>query len=209
MPEFAVKNLDNKDVRRLALADGVFDYPSKPYLVHEAVCHHLAAARAGTHATKTRKEVSGGGRKPWKQKKTGRARAGSIRSPLWRSGGIVHGPHPRDYDYAFPRRKRVNALRSVLSEKVREGGLVIVEEFKLAAPRTKVLLATLDKLGLAGVKTLLVDTEVGRDVALASRNLQHVAISRPSGLNTYDVLNHETLVLTVAAVEQLQEWLDS
>lgn len=209
MPELAVKNLDNKDVRRLELSGTVFDYPSKPYLVHEAICHHLASARAGTHATKTRKDVSGGGRKPWRQKKTGRARAGSIRSPLWRGGGTVHGPHPRSYDYGFPRRKRANALRSVLSEKVREQRLVVVEDLALQSHRTRDLLATLDKLGLADAKALLVDTDLGRELTLASRNLKSIQVGRATGLNAYDVLNHDVLVLTVAAVERLQEWLES
>ena len=209
MPEMAVKNLGNKELRQFTLAEGVFNYPSKPYLVHEAVCHHLAAARAGTHSTKTRKEVSGGGKKPWKQKKTGRARAGSSRSPLWRGGGTVQGPKPRDYDYAFPRRKRANALRSVLSEKVREGCLVLLDELNLPTPRTKDLLGTLATLGLGGTRAMLVDLELGREVDLASRNLQHISINRPTALNAFDVLNHEVLVVTVAAVERLQEWLDS
>ena len=207
MPELAVKNLKNKAVRKLRLAETVFDYPGKPYLVHEAVVHYLAKGRAGTASTKTRKEVSGGGRKPWRQKKTGRARVGSIRSPLWRGGGTVQGPQPRSYDYAFPRKKRMNALRSVLSEKARDGRLVVVEDLTLNSHRTKDLLATLAVLGLSGVKAMLVDRDLGKDLARASSNLWQVDVAPAMGLNAYDVLNHDVLVLSVAAVEQIQEWL--
>ncbi|MFQ5720437.1 MAG: 50S ribosomal protein L4 [Acidobacteriota bacterium] len=207
MADLAVRDLDNKEVRRLELADGVFAYPKKPFLVHEAVLHHLARARAGTHATKTRADVSGGGRKPWRQKKTGRARAGSIRSPLWRGGGTVQGPQPRSYDYSFPKKKRANALRSVISEKVREDRLLIVEDLPAQSHRTKDLLQSLSKLGIPDEKALLVDVEPAHDLVLASRNLGAVSVARVMGLTAYDVLNHDHLVMSVAAVDRLSTWL--
>ncbi|MFQ6674524.1 MAG: 50S ribosomal protein L4 [Fidelibacterota bacterium] len=189
------------------LSDQVFAYPLKPHLIYEAVCHYRAEGRAGTHSTKNRSVVSGGGRKPWRQKKTGRARAGSIRSPLWRGGGTVHGPVPRSYGYAFPRRMRWNALRSVLSQKVREERFMVVEDLKVKSPRTQDLLAILGFLGLEKTKTLLVDENENRELFLASRNLQRVHAVRAMGLSAYHVLDHDTVVASTAAVQQLQEWL--
>jgi large subunit ribosomal protein L4 len=207
MPQVQLRDLKNREVRALDLPGEVFDYPARPHLVYEAVCHHRARQRAGTHATKNRVDVSGGGRKPWRQKKTGRARVGSIRSPLWRGGGTVHGPEPRDYDYAFPRRMQRNALRSVLSEKVRDGKLVVVSDLALASHRTRDFVATLEGLGLTASKTLFVDTEIGRELGLAAGNLGRVRTQRAMQLNAYDVLNHEVLVLSLPALERLAEWL--
>ena len=160
MSAVQVRNLKNEEVSSLELPGKVFAYPAKPHLVYEAVCHFRAVGRAGTHATKNRVDVAGGGRKPYRQKKTGRARAGSIRSPLWRGGGTVHGPHPRDYGFNFPRKMRWNAVRSVLSEKVREGKLMVVDELKLDSHKTRDLGKTLKTLGLAEKKALLVDSQV-------------------------------------------------
>lgn len=207
MSAVQVRNLKNQELRSLELPEKVFGYPAKPHLVYEAVCHYRAVARAGTHATRNRIDVSGGGRKPYRQKKTGRARAGSIRSPLWRGGGTVHGPQPRDYGYSFPRRMRWNAVRSVLSEKVREGKLIVVDDLQVASHKTKDLAKTLETMGLAGEKTLLVDTEVNEALALAARNLPRAATLRVMALNAYDLLDSEVLVLSVPAVERLQEWL--
>jgi large subunit ribosomal protein L4 len=207
MSAVQVRNLKNDDLRSLELSDVVFGYPAKPHLVYEAVCHFRAVARAGTHSTRNRVDVAGGGRKPYRQKKTGRARAGSTRSPLWRGGGTVHGPHPRDYSYNFPRRMRWNAVRSVLSEKVREGSLMVVDELKIASHKTRDLLKTLDTMKLAGSKVLLVDTEVHESLVLAARNLQKVRTMRVMALNAYDLLNNDVVVLSVPAVERLQEWL--
>jgi large subunit ribosomal protein L4 len=151
--------------------------------------------------------VSGGGRKPWKQKKTGRARHGSIRSPLWRGGGTVHGPHPRDYDFAFPPRMRRNALRSALSDKARAGGLVVLDALAPDSHRTRDLRDSLAGLGLADAKVLLVDTEIDRNLELASANLPRVAARRALALHAYDILDHDTVVLSVPAIERLTEWL--
>ena len=204
-----VRNLKNEAVRGMDLSESVFAYASKPHLVYEAVCHFRARARKGTHSTKTRAEVAGGGRKPWKQKKTGRARAGSIRSPLWRGGGIVHGPHPRDYDYPFPRKMRWKALRSVLSEKVREETLIVVENLSLDSHKTRDLLPVLRQMGLEERKALLVDSDTNEKLWLACRNLQKIKSIRAMALNAYDVLDHDVVVLSVPAVERLQGWLET
>src|SRR5882672_9759644 len=153
MPKLPVVNLE---VRDLVLPDDVFAGPVKEHLIQEAVIAFRAAGRSGTHATKNRSDVSGGGEKPWSQKKTGRARHGSIRSPLWKGGGTVFGPQPRDYAFAFPRKKRHGALRSALSAKVKDGKLVVVESLLLAQPKTKELTRLMDGLGVKG-SALLVD----------------------------------------------------
>ena len=207
MSQVPLKNLKNEELRSLELPEKVFGYPPKPHLVYEAVCHYRAEGRAGTHSTKNRVDVAGGGRKPWRQKKTGRARHGSTRSPLWRGGGTVHGPKHRDHGYRLPRKMRWNALRSVLSDKVREGKLMVVEALDLDSHRTRDLLGTLAALGLAETKTLLVDGEANRSLELASRNLPRVRSARAMALNAYDVLDHEIVVLSVPALETLQEWL--
>jgi 50S ribosomal protein L4/50S ribosomal protein uL3 len=207
MTQVQIRNLKNKELRAVELPEAVFGYPKRPHLVYEAVLHYLAEGRAGTHATKNRSFVSGGGKKPWKQKKTGRSRHGSIRSPLWRGGGTVQGPKPHLYGYAFPRQMRWNALRSVLSEKAREGRLILVDGFELGSHRTKDLTQVLEKLGLEGTKTLLVDTEINRNLDLAARNLQGVQTARASGLNVPQVLHHDVLVLSESALSRLTEWL--
>jgi large subunit ribosomal protein L4 len=209
MSQVQVKNLKNEELRSLELPEKVFDYPPKPHLVYEAVCHYRAQGRAGTHATKNRVDVAGGGRKPWRQKKTGRSRHGSIRSPLWRGGGTVHGPEFRDHGYRLPRKMRWNALRSVLSAKVREGKLLVVDTLELDSHRTRDLLKTLVTLGLAETKTLLVDGGANRSLELASRNLPRTRSTRAMALNAYDVLDHDVVVLSVPALEALQEWLAS
>jgi large subunit ribosomal protein L4 len=207
MSQVPVKNLKNEELRSLELPEGVCDYPPKPHLVYEAVCHYRAQGRAGTHSTKNRVDVAGGGRKPWRQKKTGRSRHGSVRSPLWRGGGTIHGPTHRDHGYRLPRKMRWNALRSVLSDKVREGKLMVVESLEVDSHRTRDLLGMLTGLGLAETKTLLVDDGSNRSLELASRNLPRVRWTRAMALNAYDVLDHEVVVLSVPALEILQEWL--
>lgn len=207
MAQVTIRTLKNTTVRPLDLPPSVFDYSMRPHLLYEAVCHYRAKGRAGTHATKNRVDVSGGGRKPWKQKKTGRARVGSIRSPLWRGGGTVQGPHPRDYDFAFPPRMRRNALRSALSDKARSGGLLVVDALHPASHRTRDLRDSLAGLGLGDAKVLLVDTDLDRNLALAAANLPRVAARRALALHAYDILDHDTVVLSVPAVERLTEWL--
>src|SRR5947209_7633602 len=155
MPSVEVKNLKNEVVETLDLSDAVFDAPLNKALIYDALKAFLANQRAGTSATKTRGDVSGSGKKLWKQKGTGRARVSSIRSPLWKGGGNVHGPQPRDWSVAFPKKMRRGAIKSVLSERLREGGLVIIDNFELQSHKTKDFLATLALLGLEG-RTLIV-----------------------------------------------------
>jgi large subunit ribosomal protein L4 len=207
MPTVKVRNLKNKEVGDLELSDAVFGASLNESLIHAAVRNFQANARAGTSATKTRGDVSGAGRKLWKQKGTGRARIASIRSPLWKGGGNVHGPQPRDWSYNFPRKMKQGALRSALSERLREGNLLVLDEWKLDQPKTKDFISLLGDLELAG-KTLIVDSQENTNLVLASRNVKRTKIVNSYGLNIYDLLYHDKLVLTRAAAEELAELLD-
>jgi large subunit ribosomal protein L4 len=209
MPEVKVRNTKNQELRSLDLPEAAFGAPMREHLVYEAVQHHRAALRAGTHSTKTRGDVAGSGKKLWNQKKTGRARMGSIRSPIWRKGGIVHGPHPRDYDFAFPRQMRRGALRSVLSERLREGRLVAIEALTLAAPRTKDFVAVLKALKVAGQPVLVVDERGNENLALAARNVPGVLVLHSYEVEAYDVLAHAYVVITEAALQSLGQRLSS
>ena len=208
MANINVVNLGGDKVGELPLASQVFEGEVNEGLLWEAVKHYRAALRQGTAATKNRKLVSGSGKKLWKQKGTGRARVGSIRSPLWRSGGTVHGPQPRSYDYAFPRKKLFGALRSALSAKLNEGKLTIVESFELAAPKTKEVYSALRKLQ-AGKTTLLVESsnKLGEKLYLGSRNLDGVELVLSSEVHPYDLLRYEHAVFSRDAFEALQETL--
>ncbi len=207
MPRIAVKSLKAGKEKEITLPDAVYGAPVNTHLVHEAVVAYQAGGRAGTHATKTRSEVSGGGKKPWKQKKTGRARASSIRSPIWKGGGTVHGPKPRDYAQALPPRKRQGALRAILSAKVRDGRLVVVDSLDLEAVKTKDLVAAVRGLGVGG-SALLVDEPVDRKLELSARNAAHLHSARSTALNAFDLLRYETVVLTEAAAARLAEVLE-
>jgi large subunit ribosomal protein L4 len=201
-----VVNAENKRVRELPLSPAVFGVKVNQHLLYEAVKHQRAGARRGTHMTKNRALVSGSGRKPWKQKGTGRARVGEIRTPLWRHGGTVFGPVPRDYAYAMPRKARAAALRSALSQRVREGALKVVESFPLEAPKTRVLKGILGQLGVAG-KTLLVEHEPARALVLSGRNIPELRIVDDSHLTVYDVLDCQTLLVSQEAIGRLEERL--
>src|SRR3990170_2063161 len=170
MPSVEVRNLNNEPVGEMALADAVFAAKVNPHLLYEAVRHYLACRRAGTHATKTRRQVAGSGRKLWRQKGTGRARIGSIRSPLWRHGGTVFGPQPRDYSYHLPRKKLLGALRSALTAKFQAEKLTVVDALRLENHKTKALRQALDLLGVEK-SLLIVDTGENTTLARASRNL--------------------------------------
>jgi large subunit ribosomal protein L4 len=203
MPVVPVVNLAGETVGELALPEAVFAAPVRADLVHLAVRWHLAGLRRGTHKSKTRGEVHGSGRKPWRQKGTGRARAGSIRSPLWRHGGTVHGPVPRSYAFRVPRKMLVAALRSALSARLAEGRLTVVEAWALGSHRTRELAAVLDRLA-GGVRTrLLVELGANRNLELASRNLPGVALAAPATLDAYDVARHQWLLVSRAAAEKL------
>ena len=206
MPVVKVKNLSNEEVGELELSDAVFGAPLNKALIYSAVKSYMANQRAGTSATKTRGDVAGSGKKLWKQKGTGRARIASLRSPLWKGGGNVHGPQPRDWSYRIPKKMRRGAIRSVLSERLREGGLLIIENFELQSHKTKDFVATLAKLGL-GRKTLIVDAVNNDNLTLSSRNLRNVTFISPSGVNIYDLLTHEQLALTRDAAAELERQL--
>ncbi|MGH9967823.1 MAG: 50S ribosomal protein L4 [Pyrinomonadaceae bacterium] len=206
MPTVKVRNLKNKEVGEVQLSEAVFGAPFNEPLIHAAVRNFMANARQGTSATKTRGDVSGSGRKLWKQKGTGRARIASLRSPLWKGGGNTHGPQPRDWSYNMPKKMRRGALRSALSERVREGNVLVVEGWSLEKPKTKEFVASLAKLGLEG-KTLIVDSFDNQNLMLSSRNLQRAKVVNSLGLNIYDLLYHEKLVLSQTAVEELERLL--
>jgi large subunit ribosomal protein L4 len=206
MPVVKVKNLKSEEVGELELSDEVFGAPLNKALIYSAVKSYMANQRAGTSATKTRGDTSGSGRKLWKQKGTGRARIASLRSPLWKGGGNVHGPQPRDWSYKIPKKMRRGAIRSVLSERLREGGLVIIDSFELSSHKTKELVATLDGLGL-NKRTLVVDSIENGNLALSSRNLREITLVSPSNVNVYDLLTHEQVALTRDAATQLEKQL--
>jgi large subunit ribosomal protein L4 len=206
MPTVKVLNLKNKEVGEVQLSEAVFDAPFNEPLIHAAVRNFMANARQGTSATKTRGDVSGAGRKLWKQKGTGRARIASLRSPLWKGGGNVHGPQPRDWSYNMPKKMRRGALRSALSERVREGNVIVVEGWTLDKPKTKDFVSSLGVLGLDG-KTLIVDSFDNENLMLSARNLQRAKVVNSSGLNIYDLLYHEKLVISQAALEELEQLL--
>ncbi|MCE7962889.1 MAG: 50S ribosomal protein L4 [Acidobacteria bacterium ACB1] len=212
MPTVKVRNLKNKEVGDIQLSDAVFGAELNESLIHAAVMNYRANGRQGTSATKTRGNVSGSGRKLWKQKGTGRARIASLRSPLWKGGGNVHGPQPRDWSYQMPKKMRRGALRSALSERLREGNLIVVDEIGFAAPKTKDFLAALASLGLIEnakrAKTLIVDSLDNANLVLSSRNVQKTKVTNSFGLNIYDIIYHEKLVISKAAVEEIVALLD-
>jgi large subunit ribosomal protein L4 len=197
---------DNNKLRELALHPEVFGAPRNDHLLYEAVKEYRARARRGTHMTKNRALVSGTGRKPWRQKGTGRARVGEARNPLWRHGGTVFGPTPRDYSYSIPKKARQAALRSALSQRAREGALKVVERFPIDEPKTKALKDLLVKLGIKG-KALLVEHKPGDALVLSGRNMPDLKIVDPSQVNVYDVLDCRTLVLSQEALGRLEEQL--
>jgi large subunit ribosomal protein L4 len=206
MAEIEVRNLANEVVGKLDLSDDVFKAELNTPLIWEAVKHYAASLRAGTAATKTRGMVRGSGKKLWRQKGTGRARIGSVRSPLWRHGGTVHGPQPRDYEYSFPRKKVRGALRSALSAKLGDNCVLVVDSFKLDAPKTAQFRKVLDQLG-GKRKVLVVDSGENRNLTLSSRNLPDVKLVPGTGVNIYDVVNSELLLFSREAILQVQEVL--
>ena len=206
MPTVKVRNLKNEEVGEVELSDAVFGAPLNEGLIHAAVRNFMANARQGTSATKTRGDVSGAGRKLWKQKGTGRARIASLRSPLWKGGGNVHGPQPRDWSYNMPRKMRQGALRSALSERVREGKVTFVNEWSLEKPKTKDFVASLKQLGNEG-KTLIVDSLENENLILSTRNVRSAKVVNSFALNIYDLLYHEKLIISESAVKELEALL--
>jgi large subunit ribosomal protein L4 len=212
MPTVKVRNLKNKEVGEVTLSDAVFGVELNESLIHAAVRNYQANGRQGTSATKTRGNVSGSGRKLWKQKGTGRARIASLRSPLWKGGGNVHGPQPRDWSYAMPKKMRRGALRSALSERLREGNIIVIDEFGFASPRTKDFLIAAESLGLVEnkkrAKTLVIDSLDNENLVLSTRNVEKTKVTNSFGLNIYDIIYHERLLISKAAIEELNELLD-
>ncbi|MFZ7104411.1 MAG: 50S ribosomal protein L4 [Peptococcaceae bacterium] len=205
MPKVALYNTQGSQVGEVELKDEIFGIEPNESVVHEAVVLQMASLRRGTSSTKSRGEVRGGGRKPWRQKGTGRARAGTIRSPLWRGGAIVFGPKPRDFSYSIPKKKRRLALKSVLSAKVQDGELIVIDDFKFEQPKTKEMAKVLD--ALKAQKALVVTAEMDENVQKSSRNIPGVTPLAAAGLNVYDILNHEKLILTKEAVLKVEEVL--
>lgn len=212
MPTVKVRNLKNKEVGEVKLSDAVFGVELNEALIHAAVMNYQANGRQGTSATKTRGNVSGSGRKLWKQKGTGRARIASLRSPLWKGGGNVHGPQPRDWSYKMPKKMRRGALRSALSERLREGNIMIIDEFGFDNPKTSEFLGAMSTLGLAEkskkTKTLIIDSLDNANLVLSSRNVEKTKVTNSFGLNIYDIIYHEKLLISKAAVEELSNLLD-
>src|SRR5512140_1723351 len=208
MPSIDIKDWNNQKVGSVELPDEIFAYPYKEHLIHEAVRNYLAGLRQGTHKTKTRSEVAGSGKKPFRQKGTGRARQGGNRPPIHRHGGTVFGPQPRDYSYKMNSKEKKNALKSALSQKLKDEKIIIVNQFQLDEPKTKVLVEQFGNIGVEG-KTLVVDSLDNVNVVLASRNHPRVHMVDALNVNVYDVVNSRYVVMTESALRKLTEVLQS
>lgn len=206
MPKVALFNQSGSQVGEIELNDSVFGVEPNQHVLFEAIVMQRASLRQGTHKVKGRSEVSGGGRKPWRQKGTGRARQGSIRSPQWRGGGTVFGPVPRSYSYKFPKKVRRLAIKSALSSKVLEENILVLESLAFDAPKTKDFKAVLNGLSV-DKKALIVTTDVEENVALSARNIPGVTVVSANGINVLDVVSHDKLIMTKAAVEKVEEVL--
>ncbi|HBH61946.1 MAG TPA: 50S ribosomal protein L4 [Nitrospiraceae bacterium] len=204
MAEIEIINQNNKSVGKADLPDDIFGVEVRRALLHEVVHNHLANKRQGTASTKTRGMVSGGGKKPYKQKGTGRARAGSNRSPLWKGGGTVFGPHPRDYSYKLPKKVKWSALSSALSAKLADGEVILIDNISVTEPKTKAVKGLLDNLGLKN-NVLIIVPERNDALELASRNIPKVNVARVSELNVYSILSHEKLLISKDAIEKMKE----
>jgi large subunit ribosomal protein L4 len=206
MPKVALYNITGAQVGEVELSDAVFGIEPHVHAIHEAVLLQQASLRQGTHKTKGRSEVRGGGRKPWKQKGTGRARQGSIRSPQWKGGGTVFGPTPRSYGYKLPRKVRRLAIRSALSSKVIENEVIVLDQLTLNAPKTKEFVAILSNLKVAS-KALVVGLTLDENVVLSARNIPGVKFVAADGISVLDVMLHDKLILTKDAVQKVEEVL--
>jgi large subunit ribosomal protein L4 len=206
MPKVALYSVDGSQVGELELSDSIFGIQPNVHVLHSAVILQQAAERLGTHKTKGRSEVRGGGRKPWKQKGTGRARQGSIRAPQWVGGGTVFGPTPRTYGFKLPKKVRRLAIKSALSSKVIDNEIIVLDQLALAAPRTKDFTAILGNLKVAR-KALIVTANYEDNVALSARNIPGIKIVAADGINVLDVMKYDKLIITKEAVEKVQEVL--
>jgi large subunit ribosomal protein L4 len=201
MVKVDILNMERQKVAEMEVEDRLLNEPERPYQVYDVVRMQLASRRKGTADTKERSEISGGGKKPWKQKGTGRARAGHTRSPLWRGGGTVFGPRPRDYSFSLPRKVRKTALRSVLSSKFRENRLLVLEGFELSEAKTRKFQEGLKKLGIQDA--LIVLDRPDEMLERSARNIPKVQITRCEGLNVHDILRHEHLVFLRSSLEKV------
>lgn len=204
MPKVAVYNVSGAEVGEIELSETVFGIEPNVHVLHSAVVMQQASLRAGTHKTKGRSEVRGGGRKPWKQKGTGRARQGSIRAPQWKGGGIVFGPTPRSYGYKLPKKVRRLAIKSALSSKVIDNDFVVLDQLNITAPKTKDIVSLLKALKVER-RALLVMNELDENVALSARNIPGVKFVSAQGLNVLDVMLHDKLIITKDAVQKVEE----
>ncbi|MDH3211622.1 MAG: 50S ribosomal protein L4 [Myxococcales bacterium] len=207
MATLNIVTIENEKAGSVELSPVVFEAPLRPHLFHAEVRRQLAKRRRGTHSTKNRAAVSGGGDKPWRQKGTGRARQGTIRAPQWAGGGVVFGPVPRSYEHAIPKKVRRAALRSALSHRLSEGAITVIDELSLDGYRTKRVVEVLRGLDLAGAAVLIVIDEANPFVERSARNLPGVGVLRVAGLNVYDVLRHPRLLVTRAALAAIEERL--
>ncbi|PFN77915.1 50S ribosomal protein L4 [Bacillus sp. AFS076308] len=206
MPKVALLNQNGSQVGDIELNEAVFGIEPNQSVLFEAIVMQRASLRQGTHKTKVRSEVAGGGRKPWRQKGTGRARQGSIRSPQWRGGGTVFGPTPRSYSYKLPKKVRRLAIKSALSSKVLEENILVLETLTFDAPKTKEFKSVLGGLSVEK-KALIVTADLDENVALSARNIPGVTVVTAEGINVLDVVNHDKLIMTKAAVEKVEEVL--
>ena len=207
MPQTMKYNSKGEKTDEIDLSDDIFDIEINKEVVHQVVTAQLAKVRSGTASTKTRSEVRGGGRKPWRQKGTGRARHGSIRSPLWVGGGITFGPKPRSYNKKVNKKMKKNALKSVLTDKVKNESVMILDELKMDEIKTQEMVNFLDDLGLKDRKVLILLPGKDKNIYLSARNIPHVKTLVLDGLNTYDLLNNEVILTTEEAVRKIEEVL--
>ena len=205
MAKVQILDQTGKKTKEISVPEDILSYPIKEHLIYEAVVNYRANQRRGSASTKTRAEVRGGGRKPWRQKGTGRARAGSTRSPLWRSGGVTFGPKPRDYSYKMPRKAKRNALKSALAMKFAEKQIMVLDSLKFKEPKTKEGVNFLKKLKIESA--LVIDNQENKNLFLSLRNIPKVKAVDFNQINIYDVLNHKSLVFTKKAFESLMERL--
>ncbi len=204
MPKVALYDMSGAQIGELELNDKVFGIEPNTAVMHDFVKMQLANKRVGTSSSKTRAEVSGGGKKPWRQKGTGRARVGSSRNPVWTGGGIAFGPKPRDYSYRLPRKVRRLAMKSALSSKIIDNNIIVVDELKFDEPKTKLMIATLQSLN-SGPKTLVVTADGDSNVMKSARNIPGVKPLRVDFINVYDLLKYDTLLITRDAVARVEE----
>ncbi|MBR4383263.1 MAG: 50S ribosomal protein L4 [Selenomonadaceae bacterium] len=204
MPKTAIYDMNNNKVGDIELSDDIFAVEINEGLVHQALVMQLASQRLGTHSTKTRGDVRGGGKKPWRQKGTGRARAGSRRSPLWRGGGTIFGPHPRKYAFTMPRKQRRLALKCVLTDKLNSGNLIVLDDLNFAEPKTKKFVAFQKNFGVDNCKSLFITAELIENVSRSSNNLQNAKAIAALQLNVFDILHSDKLFLTKDAVAKIE-----